>query len=117
MSSQDESNRGNPHRTAMVRRLPIRTLTVVPIPDISARGDPSTLLERDLAAAVICRLHVPEGRTIVGLLGVRHVRSNHEEVLQWVHHAMPRLEGLGWQDALDQLCRGVVRAIDTAELS
>jgi hypothetical protein len=30
---------------------------------------------------------------------------------------MPRLEGLGWQDALDQLCRGFVRAIDTAELS
>ena len=115
MSSQDENSRDNSHRTGTARRLPIRTPTAVSIPDLSGRDDPSTSLERDLAAAVTCRLHIPEARTIVGLLGVRRVRSNHEEVLQWVRHELPRLEGLEWQDTLDQLCRGFVRAIDTDE--
>jgi hypothetical protein len=66
----------------------------------------------DLAAAMMCRLQIPQGPTIVGLLATHAGRTNFEELVRWISQQLPELEGSDRGSAVDKLCRRFVRAVD-----
>ena len=65
-----------------------------------------------LAAAMMCRLQIPRGTTIVGLLATHPGRTNFEELVRRISQQLPRLEGSDRGSAVDELCRRFVRAVD-----
>ena len=69
-------------------------------------------LARDLAAAVVCQLGIPDSRTIVGLLGVGRTKGNHDEVERWVARHLTTLDKHDWSGSIDVLCRRLVRALN-----
>ena len=69
-------------------------------------------LARDLAAAVVCRLGIPDDKTIVGFLGVGRTTGNREEVERWVAVQLESLEEQGWTGCIDTLCRRLASVLD-----
>jgi len=65
-----------------------------------AREQPVT----ELAAALMCRLRIPQGTTIVGLLGVGPTRSNHDEVFKWVERELCLIDQSESEDTISELC-------------
>ncbi len=66
----------------------------------------------DFAAAMMCRLQIPQGTTIVGLLVAHPGQTNFEKLVRWISQQLPRLEGSDRGSTVDELCRRFVRAVD-----
>jgi len=69
-------------------------------------------LVAQLAAALICRMWIPQGLTIVSLLGVGPSRSNLDEVLKWVEQEIGSIETGEPPQLLAELSRRFLRMID-----
>ncbi len=80
---------------------------------ISALSKPvQDQLVAQLAAALICRMWIPQGPTIVGLLGVGSSRSNRDEILKWVEREIGSIKTGEPQHLLAELCRRFLQVID-----
>ncbi len=75
-------------------------------------GNYQCRLVDQLVAALMCRLWIPQGTTIVGLLGVGPSKSNGDEVLKWVEREIGCIEIEESQQLLAELCRRFLRVID-----
>ena len=77
-----------------------------------ARDFRSKSYATDLAAAMMCRLQIPQGTTIVGLLATHPGRTNFEELVRWISQQLRGMESSDRGSEVDELCWRFVRAVD-----
>ena len=65
-----------------------------------------------LAAAMMCRLQIPQGTTIVGLLVAHPGQTNFEELVRWISQQLRGMESSDRGSAVDELCWRFVWAVD-----
>ncbi len=89
-------------------------------PPVGTKGAPTQRLAEcyryrlvnELVAALMCRLWIPQGTTIVGLLEVGPSKSNGDEARKWVEREIEYIETEEPQRVLADLSRRFLRIID-----